>query len=92
MKRFPSEFAVLARQENVKNSFVSDVQAQLSRDCENCGGIGTMSIFLATEGPYEHAAAPYRNDKKSSHFHDGKWWVGKLMSFPCPACRGSGAR
>jgi len=88
-RHFPSEFKFLATQEAVKACFVSEVQG-LPGDCPNCGGVGVLAIFLATEGPYQAPTAPYRSDKKTSHFHDGAWWVGKTSCFPCPDCKGLG--
>lgn len=69
---------------SVKAVFIGVLESPNPTDCRNCGGAGVMSMFLATEGPYNSPAAPYSG--KSSHWYDGKWWVGNTITAPCPVC------
>ncbi len=89
-KHFPYDMKLLMNQDTVKAAFVSDITSKLPNDCKNCGGFGVLVVFIATEGPYNTPAAPYRGDNKTSHWHDNKWWVGSSYSFPCPDCKGFG--
>jgi hypothetical protein len=73
-----------------KMSFLSDITSNRLTDCKNCGGMGNLYLFIASEGPYREPANPYRGDNKSSKFHDGKWWIGETHAFQCPDCRGTG--
>ena len=56
-------------------------------DCKNCGGIGTLIIFLATEGPYDF---PPNGKDMIAKFHNGKWWGGKSVEEACTVCHGLG--
>ena len=89
-KHFPYEMKLLIKQDTVKAAFLSNIESKLPNDCQNCGGFGVLVVFIATEGPYQSPAAPYRADNKTSHWHDDKWWVGSSYSFPCPDCAGLG--
>ena len=86
-KHFPQGMIDAARLG--KKSFFSEVQAGPG-DCLNCGGLGSLVLFVASEGPYPTPAAPYRGDGKVSKFYDGKWWIGNSHSFVCPECNGLG--
>ena len=92
MTIYPQEFKALAKNLDVKKTFVSDIQHTNPRDCENCGGAEVMSIFLATKGPFQSPGAPNNRDE-TSHWDStvgmkGGWWVGKTYTFPCPVCFG----
>jgi len=69
--------------------------------CENCGGLGIISIFLANMGPFTEVGAGHLISK----WCDGKWWCapgfvepGKdanktnfkfgTVSDTCPVCHG----
>jgi len=89
---YPREFSMLAKNIDVKKTFVSDIQRINPKDCENCGGAEVMSIFLAMKGPFQAAATPNNRDE-TSHWDNaagrkGGWWVGKTYTFPCPVCLG----
>ena len=73
----------------------SDLPKAQLNDCENCGGLGFFNVFIASDGPFNEPAFPYNGkdtDHKTSHWHDGKWWVGKSYNFPCPVCRVMGSK
>lgn len=90
-KHFPYEMKLVIEQPTVKAAFISDIQPKLETDCPNCGGLGTLMVFLATEGPFQTPAAAYRADGKCSKWNDNKWWVGNTYSFSCPDCGGLGS-
>ena len=71
-----------------KKSFLSDIASNNPADCRNCGGMGILILFVATDGPFNSPASPYRSDGKVSKWYDGKWWVGESHSFTCPECGG----
>lgn len=97
---FPKSFRMLLKTPGVKAAFVSEFGPSLPSDCQNCGGVGTLAVFLATKGPFHSPAAPYNGDEKThetSHFDpnsgpNGGWWVGRTVSETCPDCNGSGSR
>lgn len=84
---FPEDLKIAARQPFVKKAFISDIPRLLAGGCANCGGLGAFVLFLATDGPFEY---PFPKKDKTSHWHDGKWWLGKSYEFACPVCRGLG--
>ena len=83
MKQFPLEFDQLLKAPNVRAAFVSEISSPNPKDCLNCGGAGTMYIFIATVGPLDSPAS----GRLISHWSDGKWWGGKGFEFVCPVCR-----
>lgn len=92
-KKFPKEMQFLASAPEVRKVFVADVQRTGVLDCENCGGVEVIAVFIATKGPFQAPAAPYSSDGETSHFDadvgsKGGWWVGKTYTFPCPVCIG----
>lgn len=89
-KRFPPEFLEAWRSGQAKAAFVSDEPPiRPGRDCDNCGGRGFMSTFLAKNGPYN---SPSNGKDDVNHYHDGKWWVGKTITATCPVCKGLNAQ
>lgn len=99
-KTYPGRLLTLARNPKVKKAIVLEY-AQEPGQCENCGGIGFLSFFLATIGPLESPA----EGRFVSKFHDGKWWSAPgyiepakdsektnmrfgTVSVVCPVCRG----
>src|SRR5512139_1932814 len=91
-KQFPPTLTQFVRtQKNIlKIILLLETETDSPADCHNCGGIGQLYLFAATEGPYKVPTAPYRTDDKVSKFHDGKWWVGNTVGFTCPVCGGLG--
>ena len=84
-KQFPLEFREAWALDSVKAAFVLDEPGILpERDCVNCGGRGFMSTFVASKGPFNNVG----NLGEVSHYHDGKWWVGKTITATCPVCHG----
>ena len=99
-KTYPERLLTLARNPKVKKAIVLEY-AQEHGQCENCGGIGFLSFFLATIGPLESPA----EGRFVSKFHDGKWWSAPgyiepakdsektnmrfgTVSVKCPKCNG----
>ena len=86
-KRFPVEFQEAWAAIGIKAAFVQDNEPIPGRnDCANCGGRGFMASFIATKGPFAHPSSAL---DEVSHWHDGKWWIGKTITAICPVCRGS---
>lgn len=75
------QFALKAPE--VKRAWVSENASPNPKDCQNCGGQGYLYLFLATGGPFN---SPGSGKGLTSKCHDGKWWIGKTMSFECPSC------
>ena len=73
-----------------------------ARDCKNCGGLGTMVLFLATNGPFHDPpsgtikSGKYGPDGKEivisvvAKWYDKRWWAGKHIESECPVCHGTG--
>lgn len=87
-KHFPDILRRAMAGPQVKQVFLLDYEGDGS--CDNCGGSGEISFFIATMGPFAEPAA----GKFISKFHDGKWWCapsGDLhfgtVSAPCPDCK-----
>ena len=90
-KQFPREFSTLVRGIGVKKAFVSDAVALNPLECDNCGGVGTLTLFLATKGPFQSPEPP--NKETVNKYEDPfGWWVGSNYSFPCPVCDGIGRK
>jgi len=83
-KEFPPEFKNMMKEKGVRAVFVSDIVSPHPNHCTNCGGVGTMYIFIATMGPFEFPP----QGRIISHFSEGKWWGGRGFTFPCPKCGG----
>ncbi len=88
-KNFPRLMKDAASMPGVKKAFLLDFDGTNNGGCDNCGGMGYLYLFIATEGPFQSPGAPYREDK-SSHWYDGKWWIGTSSAFMCPNCHGLG--
>lgn len=99
-KTYPDRLMTLARNPKVKKAIILEYEHEAGQ-CENCGGIGFMSFFLATMGPLDSPAGGYFVSK----FHDGKWWCAPsykdpakdaektnmrfgTVSVSCPVCHG----
>lgn len=89
-KKFPPAMVAFTSDPMLKKVLLLEYIQAHKDDCDNCGGMGRLYVFAATEGPYQSPAAPYRGDGKVSKWHDGKWWVGATASFTCPVCGGLG--
>jgi hypothetical protein len=83
-KQFPREFQSIWAQPGIRAAFVSENISLLPSDCQNCGGLGFLSTFVASEGPYNSPSV-----KGVSHYSDGKWWVGTTYAAVCPVCGNS---
>jgi len=82
--QFPPEFQTLLRTPNIKAAFFSKIEPLHPRDCKNCGGIGTMILFIATGGPFMNVPGGI------AHWHNDRWWEGKNIEKACPICKGLG--
>ena len=95
---YPDKFSTYCKTPNLKGAFVTIVQPSRPSDCKNCGGIGTMIIFLATEGPYdfvpngviERAKGDIPAKYVIAKWVNGKWWGGRSVEEACPVCHGLG--
>jgi len=83
-KQFPPEFNGLIKASNTKAAFFSDIQPMHPRDCKNCGGIGTMILFIATGGPFVNVPGGI------AHYSGDRWWSGTNIEKACPVCKGTG--
>jgi hypothetical protein len=81
---FPPEFKKHLATPNIKGAFVSNINPVHPRDCKNCGGVGTIMLFLATGGPFINVPSGI------AHWADGRWWKGKNFEEMCPDCKGNG--
>lgn len=98
MSIYPAQFSTYCKNPNLKGAFVTIIKPSRPGDCKNCGGIGTMIIFLATEGPYdfspngliEHANGDTPAKYVIAKWVNGKWWGGRSVEEACPVCHGLG--
>lgn len=95
--KIPPNLIFLAKNPDVKKALILEFEP-LPNSCENCGGSGVISMFLANTGPFE-VPGSY---KYVSKWHDGKWWCApaydmadaeQTMKFGtvtaiCPVCKG----
>jgi hypothetical protein len=81
---FPPEFKKYLSMPNIKGAFVSKIEGRHPRDCKNCGGVGTIVLFCAFNGPFRDVPSGI------AHFTDGHWWAGKNFEEMCPDCKGNG--
>jgi hypothetical protein len=95
--KIPPNLIFLAKNPDVKLCLILDFEP-LPESCENCGGSGVISMFLANAGPFETPMS----SKYVSKFHNGKWWTApayditdaeQTMKFGtvtavCPVCKG----
>jgi hypothetical protein len=100
MPIYPKMFDVYCKQSGLKAAFVSEIPPSRESDCKNCGGLGTLIIFLATEGPYDFPPSGIVEKSKTvngefvpakqiiAKFVNGKWWGGKSVEEMCPVCHG----
>lgn len=88
--QFPAEFKSMWAVPGIRAAFVSDCKPARPWDCQNCGGRGFFTTFIATEGPYNSPAVGKALDgmQKANHFADGKWWIGRTHIAVCPVCKG----
>lgn len=86
MPNYPPEFVELCKDPTLRAAFVSEIKPIHPRDCKNCGGVGTLVIFLAVNGPFPDPPGPPAVIK----FVNGNWWSGKSLEATCPVCGGNG--
>ena len=99
-KVFPQKLQQMAKDPMVKKAFLLEYPQQ-SGACLNCGGMGFISYFLATMGPFDEPGSGHMVSK----YHDGKWWCAPgfvepakddkrtnmrygTVSDTCPVCHG----
>lgn len=62
-------------------------------DCQNCGGIGELSIFIVSKGPFNYVP-PTPGGEVLKSVEDSQygwiWYTGKVFDAPCQVCRGLG--
>ena len=90
----PLELQSMMNDPEAKKVFHPDPQPMYPNSCENCGGMGVLTAFVAYNGPFDSPTSPntMRNDKhlsNKSEIIDGrvKWWTGHTFSAPCPVCQ-----
>ena len=90
MQPFPAVIVRMASDPRVKKALYLEYD-KIPGECENCGGMGVISLFLATLGPLDAPAG----GKFTSKWHDDKWWAAPspsmqfgTVSAPCPVCHG----
>jgi len=87
-RHFPKKLLELAKGYNVKKSFISALDPVNPNECKNCGGVGSITLFLATKGPFQ---SPSSSRSDCNKYEDGVgWWVGQHYSIQCPDCDGLG--
>jgi hypothetical protein len=86
--QFPKDFTFYFKAPETKACFVSEIAPITPVDCENCGGVGKIFIFVATGGPFREAPGA----GKVGHWHKDRWWVGGTHSGTCPVCKGLGRK
>jgi hypothetical protein len=82
-KIFPPEFDALIKAPSVRRAFVSEIISPNPSSCKNCGGLGSMAVYIATTGPLTNC--PDRS-KLIVHFAEDRFWLGKHYEFDCPVC------
>jgi len=89
-RNFPKHVRLLASASNVKKAFISSIETVNPNECHNCGGVGTLTLFLATKGPFQSTSASREDCNK---WEEGVgWWVGQHHTVQCPDCEGMGIR
>ena len=100
MNPFPDVIVRMAKDPRVKKAFYLEYE-KVDGECEECGGMGIVSLFLATMGPFDEPGG----GNLISRLYDGKWWCAPgfidpqkdkdktnlrfgVVSAPCPKCRG----
>jgi len=87
-RQFPPEIKLLLRSSGIKTAFISDIPATNPNECRNCGGVGTLTLFIGTKGPFQ---SPSSSRDDCNKYEDGVgWWVGQHHSVKCPVCEGIG--
>ena len=94
MTKYPQSFINDVKDKN-KKVFLIDPPQGYKGDCENCGGIGNLSAFYSSKGPFIHTPpCPLGEVLKSvSDTHYGwLWYTGKTFDLECPECNGVGKK
>lgn len=88
--KIPDELFAKAQDPRVKVALLLEYKADPD-GCSNCGGMGFISMFLATNGPFDGPGS----GKQVSKYHNGKWWCAPsgsmefgTISATCPVCAG----
>jgi len=74
----------ILRDPTTRAAWLSENTAINPDDCQNCGGVGYLYLFIATSGPFRDP--PASGIGKWDQAIE-KWWAGKTHSFPCPKCQ-----
>jgi hypothetical protein len=94
-KQFPPDFKILLKQPGLKIAMLHEVECVNPLDCKNCGGLGTMILFLGFRGPFLQPVQ-YKDEvnKYDQDTYGGKggWWSGRHVERPCPVCHGAGRK
>lgn len=88
-RQIPNELQAMMRHSTVRAAFLSETASPNPTDCQNCGGVGCLYVFLATAGPLQTAPGGGQVGHSDER---GRWWVGKTFSAICPECKGLGKR
>lgn len=81
--QFPPEFESLINAPSTRAAIVSEITSPNPNHCKNCGGVGSMVIFIATRGPF---TSPASGRDVVTKWDNGRWWGGKHYEFDCPVC------
>jgi hypothetical protein len=86
----PSVITFALKDPATKAAWISEFPV-LPGKCQNCGGVGIVAAFIATEGPYDtpaHKRGEVWLTSKTEIINGlTKYWVGQTISAPCPDCQ-----
>lgn len=88
---YPTNFPFYFKDPSTKRAWISENKPIAPTDCENCGGLGMLSMFVATDGPFDTPPNPYLGPPEEplvSHWAEGRWWLGHALTGVCPTCHG----
>lgn len=83
--KIPKELQLMMKNADTKKAFIYEVPKTNPNACENCGGAGTVHVFIAVAGPFQSPPGL----GKVGHYDNG-WWQGNMFSSTCPDCNGVG--
>ena len=83
--KIPKELIFHIKTPGIKAAMLSNIKSPNPGDCENCGGVGRLFVFIAAAGPLK--SCPSGAGGKH-HFQSDRWWTGEWFSGVCPECEG----
>lgn len=83
IRQWPSELSFLRNNSKAIELYPTQPLAS----CQNCGGVGTMMIFLIQSGPYMVPAGAVKwLDFPEGDGRPSGWYTGELKVGYCPVC------